>query len=376
MDNGTAAEANQMQGSQRPKRGATQAVNYRENLIRAYRRQKPQWVPIASGYPPMMWAEYDPGELENLMLTHPILFPGYKKGDVDPNNPYVPPDMIRGRPYTDAWGCVWETNYTGMVGAVRHHPLADWAAFEGYRAPDPEKTDGMRPVDWAALRESREQARRDDAIFGLGLPHGHTFLRIQDLRGYENFMCDMMDEEPRISELIAMVEAFNLELIRRFVALAPDIILIPEDLGMQTMPMISPALFRKFIKPSYLRITRPVKEAGIIVHEHSDGHILDLIDDLVDCGGDVINLQDLVNGLDNIQSRVKGRMAIDLDIDRQSVTVTGSPKDIDDHIREAVTKLGAPEGGLSLCYQPWPPTPIANIRAVFDAMEKYCTMWS
>jgi hypothetical protein len=99
---------------------------------------------------------------------------------------------------------------------------------------------------------------------------------------------------------------------------------------------------------------------------------MDLLDDLIMTGGDVINLQDLVNGIDNLAGYAKGRMSVDLDIDRQNITVCGTPRDIHDHIRECVVKLGSREGGLSLTYQPWPPVPIANLDAVFSAMEKYC----
>jgi len=196
------------------------------------------------------------------------------------------------------------------------------------------------------------------------------------LRGYQNFILDIMDDSPEVRILIGIVEKFNLELIKRFISLQPDMITIAEDLGMQSSPMISPDLFKKYIKPVYMKMTTPVKQAGIIVHEHSDGYIMDLMDDLIECGGDVINMQDLVNGINNLAKHVKGRIAIDLDIDRQSVTVDGTPKDIDAHIKECVVKLGSPEGGLSLCYQPWPPTPLANIQAVCDAMERYCTYYS
>jgi len=353
-------------------------MNYRENLMRAYRFQKPDWVPMATGIPPILWkdADYDPVELENLLLTHPKLFPGYKKGSVTPDNIYIPADMYKGVPYTDGWGCVWETSYTGMVGAVKTHALDDWSKFAAFKAPNPEVHNGMYAIDLKKIKADGEQAKRDGWIFACHLPHGHTFLRIQDLRGYTNFLYDMMDDDPRLHLLINMVETFNIELIKRYIALQPDMITIAEDLGMQNSPMISPDLFRRFIKPVYLKMTSPVKRAGIIVHEHSDGYIMDLMDDLIECGGDVINMQDLVNGIDNLAKHVKGRIAIDLDIDRQSVTVDGTPADIDAHIKECVVKLGSPEGGLSLCYQPWPPTPIENMRAVFDAMEKYTTCHS
>ncbi len=355
-------------------------MTHRENLIRAWRRQTPQWIPIGSGLPFLNWGSfgYDVDELEAVCMRHSILFPGYEKGTLAKNHAAVPelyPDLVAGQPYTDAWGCVWETVHTGMVGAVTRHPLSEWEGFdERYRSPDPDKTDGVRSLDWDALRLAAGQARQNGDLFGCGLPHGHTFLRVQDLRGYENFVLDMADEEPRIVRLLELVSDFNLELIRRFISLRPDFITIAEDLGMQNSPMLTPGDFAEYISPCYNKITRPVKEAGIIVHEHSDGYILPLMDEIISTGGDVINLQDLVNGVDEIARQLKGRISIDLDIDRQSVTVFGSSRDIDDHIRECVMKLGDKSGGLSLVYQPWPMTPAANMDAVFTAMEKYAVL--
>ena len=68
----------------------------------------------------------------------------------------------------------------------------------------------------------------------------------------------------------------------------------PEDLGMQVGPMLSPNDFRKFIKPVYQKLMAPARDAGCIVHMHSDGDIRLLADDLVEGGVQVINLQDLV----------------------------------------------------------------------------------
>jgi hypothetical protein len=95
------------------------------------------------------------------------------------------------------------------------------------------------------------------------------------------------------------------------------------------------------------------------------------LDDLIACGVTVINLQDRVNGIDEIRKRCKGRIAVDLDIDRQEVTRKGSPKDVEALIREAVEKLGSPRGGLSLVYDLYPGIPMRNVEAVMQAMEKY-----
>jgi len=95
------------------------------------------------------------------------------------------------------------------------------------------------------------------------------------------------------------------------------------------------------------------------------------VDDLLAAGVEALNLQDLVNDLDWIADRLKGRVCIDLDVDRQRVTVHGTPADVDALIRREVETLGAPEGGLTMIYGLYPGTPLANARAVAEAMHRY-----
>ena len=94
-------------------------------------------------------------------------------------------------------------------------------------------------------------------------------------------------------------------------------------------------------------------------------------DALIDGGADIINLQDLVNGIDYISKRFAGKSCVELDIDRQNITVFGTPKDIDNHIREAIKAIGRKEGGFMMIYGWYPGTPIENAAAIMDAMEKY-----
>jgi uroporphyrinogen decarboxylase len=348
----------------------------RENTLRAFRFQGPEHIPVRVSIPPQAWREYDPAEIEDIMLAHPFLFPGFRRGQVNPAAITFPPELRKDTPYRDGWGSVWQTPADGMYPAVVEHVLADWNRFADLRPPDPAHSDGMRPVDWAAVRHGVAETRRQGGLVWLGLPHGHTFLRLQDLRGYQNLVFDMADADPRLDQLVQMVADFNAEFARRCLELKPDIFGIPEDLGMQRTPMLSPALFRRYIKPVYQRLTAPARAVGILVHEHVDGCIVDLLEDLVEAGGDIINLQDRVNGIDTIARLLKGRVAIDLDIDRQHVTMTGSERDIDELIREPVLKLGSRAGGLALMYHAWHPTPPRCIRAVCAAMEKYCRHWA
>ena len=145
----------------------------------------------------------------------------------------------------------------------------------------------------------------------------------------------------------------------------------PEDLGMQNGPMLSPSHFRRYIKPSYQRLMKPARDKGLIVHMHSDGHLHDLIDDIIDGGVDVVNLLDLVNGIDWIADRFAGKTCVDLDIARQQITPFGTPAQIDDLVCSEIRKIGRREGGLILTFGLYPGTPVANVKALMDAMERY-----
>ncbi len=344
-------------------------MTQRENILKAIRFEKPDFIPMSFQISAASWNHYDPQALQDLMEAHRLLFPDFiRQATV---TPYYGLNQRKDEPYTDAWGCVWSTSEDGITGSVHGHPLSSWDSFSSYTPPDPEKTDGTYPVDWQGLGSHVRQQKVAGQLVCGGLPHGHTFLRLQDIRGYENLILDMMDERPELWKLVSMVEEFNHHFVLKWLELEPDMMSYPEDLGMQVGPMLSPESFRRFIRPVYEKLMKPARERGCIVHMHSDGDIRTLVDDLIGGGVEVINLQDLVNGIDWIEKKFAGRTCIDLDIDRQAITARGTPQQIDRLIREEVTRLGSREGGLMMVYGLYPGVPLENVEALMDAMEKY-----
>lgn len=347
----------------------------RRNILRAVHFQRPDYIPMIFHINESSWHHYPAAVLEDLIESHPFLFPGRDKSSARTELDYVIPERA-GKPFTDGWGCLWQTTMDGIVGTVTHHPLADWRDFDAYRAPDPEVDSGKGPIDWQAVASGIEAAKLAGQLASGGLRHGHTFQTLVDIRSYENLLFDMADGEPRLDRLIEMVSDFNLAIVRRYIAAGAEWMSYPEDLGMQNGPMISPAYFRRYIKPVYARLIAPAQEAGCIVHMHSDGYIGDLIDDILDAGVHVMNLQDLVNGIDWIRDKLAGKICIDLDIDRQHITPRASVRQIDSLIREEVEKLGSPKGGLMMIYGLYPGVRLENIKALADAMERYATYYS
>ncbi len=346
----------------------------RENILRAIRFERPDCIPMRFHVNAACWHHYDQSALQDLMDAHPTLFPNFTRQENI--TPQYELNQRKDAPYADPWGCIWETSDDGITGAVTGHPLLDWDSLADYTPPAPETTDGTYPIDWQSIAARVKQQKQEGQFVVGGLPHGHTFLRLQDIRGYENLIFDMVDERPELSHLIGLVEAFNLQFVMRWLALEPDMMSYPEDLGMQVGPMLSPSHFNTYIKPAYQRLMRPARERGCIVHMHSDGDIRTLAEDLIDGGVDVINLQDLVNGIDWIAETFAGRTCIDLDIDRQAITARGTPEQIDNLIRKEVTTLGNKAGGLMMLYGLYPGVPLENVEALMNAMAKYSTYYS
>ncbi len=345
-------------------------MNNRDNTLRAVRFDAPERIPISFSISPACREHYPQDALGELMAAHPLLFPAFEKSDAH-STPEYAPWRRAGEPYTDSWGCVWETTQNGITGSVVRHALPDWPLFRDYRPPSPDEHNGWSAVNWKNIRESIAKSKKNGRLARGQLRHGHTFMTLMYLRGYENLIFDMCDEHPQLPALIEMIEEFNIGLVERFLESGIEWMGYPEDLGMQQSPMLSPELFRRYIKPSYKRLVAPARQAGCVIHMHSDGRIRELVDDLVDVGIDVLNLQDLVNGIEWIRANLKGRICIDLDIDRQRITRFGTPAQIDDHVRNAVAQLGSPDGGLMLTYGLYPGVPLENIAALMDAMERH-----
>ena len=349
--------------------------NEHENLLRTVRFEKPDYIPMDFHINAACWHHYPQAELHQLISSHPMLFPQFENS-AQKEFPEYEPWQRAGEPYTDAWGCVWQTTEDGIVGTVTKHPLQTWENFDRYTPPDSDKNLRLGPADWIQVAKKSRTPRAVGRLDNDSLQHGHTFQTLVDIRGYENLICDMADDEPRLHSLIKMVEEFNSEIVRRYIELGAQWLGFPEDLGMQSGPMLSPQHFRKYIKPVYRRLMAPARQAGCIVHFHSDGDIRALTDDIIECGVDIINPQDLVNGIDWIKENLAGRICIDLDIDRQKITRFGTPAEIDALIREEVEKLSRKQGGLMMIYGLYPGVPLQNVKALMDAMERYSTYYS
>ncbi len=346
----------------------------RENTLRNARFQRPEWIPAAVHINDAAWDMYRE-DMEEVCVRFPEFFPHVKKGWRDYASYVFAPAYRVNEPFTDAWGCVWKTSTNGIEGVVSNAPIANWTDLDGYCVPDANIQFDRNPADWDAIAADIAQAKARGDVTAGGVPHGFLFLRTTYLRGFENAMIDYAMDEPDMYRLIDLLVRHNRVLVDRYLRLGVDIMEFADDLGSQTSTFLSPATFRKFIAPAYQALMEPCKAANVLVALHSDGKTLGILEEQVRSGVDIVNPQDLCNGIDNIARVIKGRACIRLDIDRQTVLPYGSASDIDNLIREEVMKLGSPEGGLEFIAGIYPPTPPKNVEALCSALRKYRRFW-
>ena len=115
-------------------------ITSRERVTKALRFEHPDRAPrdlwTLPGIPMRR-----PEALAAMQAAYPSDFTG-------PDFNYGPADRATGVPnqvgsYVDEWGCGWEVAEAGVIGEVKHAPLADWAALATYQPPW-EMLDGCR----------------------------------------------------------------------------------------------------------------------------------------------------------------------------------------------------------------------------------------
>lgn len=307
-------------------------------------------------------------DLEDIIVDYPFIFGYYKKG----LHRFVKISDYhkKGKYNTDNWGCVWYNSHGGYEGQVVEHPIASYDALKEYEPPDPLKYTERGKQHWRGKKIALWWLRRKNRLTaGSG---ERLFDRLYFLRGFNNLMVDFARDDPNLPKLIKMLEEHELKMVKKWLTYNVDIVNFHTDIGTQSRLMIRPEKFRQYIKPMFKSIFQTCRKAGSHVYLSSDGHLLEIVDDLIECGVSVHDPQARANTLEGIKKHYKGKMCVDLDLDRQLFPFA-SPDEIKEHIYKAVELLNSPEGGFMMKAEISDMNvPLENIRAICDAFMETC----
>jgi len=355
--------------SEKPKDTRTAAQRYRDTLLMKGTGEVIIWC----GFSVATWIRYG-DKLIDLIEKHPALDMWRPERGTDYSK-WPGPANRAGEQYLDNWGCLWHCARDGMEGQILSHPLSDIRRLRNYKAPDPLLYTERGTHDWGQfVRNCSTSRARGDPV---GIAGERFFERVHFLRGMEDALTDMAMEAPEIQEIVDLVLDYNLRYLRHALELGSpvDLVGFGDDWGCQDRCMISPATFRRYFKPGYTKMYALCKQYGALTTQHSDGYTVDLWDEFLEAGLTAFNMQANCVGVETIEKRLKGKMCIIADIDRQYILPRGTPDQVREHIKEVITRLGSPNGGLVIRADMYPDVPMENLAALLQAIEDYQYYW-
>ncbi len=266
----------------------------------------------------------------------------------------------------DDWGVKWEASdeKTG-AGVATEHPIKGPQDIENFSFPDPDEPGLMN----RAVRLIKEVDRSRTLVFGdngWGL-----FERSWLLVGMDKLLMWMYDYPDAVHSLIAKIKNVKIRLSQRLIdEVGVDGIRYGDDWGGESALMMGPQLWRKFIKPHQKRLYEVCKEKGLYAMQHADGHIEEIIPDLVDMGLDILNpVQPECNDVAKIGEQYGDKLSFHGAIGSR-ILDRGTPENIDEEVKTRIEQLGASGG-----YIPAPAHaqsyPEKNIKAFREAVIKY-----
>jgi uroporphyrinogen decarboxylase len=191
---------------------------------------------------------------------------------------YANPDEFGDRA-KDEFGVVWTTSHIDR-GAPIIHPLKD-ATLDGYTFPDTRAAYRFEHLD-AWCRQQKGHFR----ILWVG----DLWERATFMRGMQELLLDVALNPTFVEELLDRLTAHVLTTmeihLERFEF---ESIAVSDDYGVQKSMVMSPAHWRKLVKPRLKKIYGRAKKAGRSVFHHTCGHVAPIIPDLIEIGLDILH---------------------------------------------------------------------------------------
>jgi len=154
------------------------------------------------------------------------------------------------------------------------------------------------------------------------------FWQLREWLGFEKLCMMFYDDPGFVREMVRFWEDFVAALLERaFGLFVPDEVYLSEDMAFKGFSMISPAMAREFLLPTYRRWGRLVREAGVPVFSmDSDGFIGELIPIWMEAGINVVDPIEVAAGNDiaDFRARFAKGIAFRGGVDKRAIAKGGA----------------------------------------------------
>jgi uroporphyrinogen decarboxylase len=195
------------------------------------------------------------------------------------------------------------------------------------------------------------------------------------LRGMEQLLEDFVFRPEMASALLDRVTEIRCDYVEALVSMGIDVIILGDDIATQLGMMMSPAMWRRWLKPRLSQVIKAARKLKpeILVFYHSDGNPSAVIPDLIEIGVNILNpIQPECMDPASLKLKYGDQLAFWGTMGTQTTFPFGKPEDIRAVVRQRMEKVGQ-GGGLLLgpTHMLEPDVPWENIAAFFEAVEEF-----
>jgi uroporphyrinogen decarboxylase len=291
----------------------------KERVIRAIEFRKPDRVPI------LFWNR---DQTEGDVMVYHLTLGKQGDGSVNAWDWSV-----------NEWGYRLEKLNDGTMG----HPVEPF--YRELPLPDEIKTPALREEErMSEVPRFFDLCKDRYRLASLDLS-GFTVYTL--LRGFENAMQDFLLNPEGFGILMDRIMDFESAIMQIAARYGFDGIHFADDWGTQSGLMISPELWRDLFKSRYARQFSLAHELGIHTWFHCCGDFLPIMEDLHEIGVDVLNIsQPNANDIAEAGRRLRGRQCFMVPISYQTVSIKGTPEEIQSEARSLYDHLSDTAGGF------------------------------
>lgn len=349
-------------------------MNPRENALAAMRRENPDHVPFLLSFTPPMYELFvektgaeNPAEFWDFDARGTYFRNPPEKGDY---GPYLPDDLPEGT-WIDEWGIA------NVPGSMFHfskmvHPLRNAQSVDDIL--DFPLPDFTKEACWKDI-ESEVSAYHARGYAVAGSLEMTIFEISWYLRGMEDLMSDMLQYPEMAEVLLDRITDLRAFQARTFAQFGADVLSLGDDISMQTGMLMSPRMWRKWLKPRLAEVIEAAKtiRPDILVQYHTDGDCRAVIPELIEVGVDILNpIQPECMDPVAIKNEYGDRLSFSGTIGTQSTMPHGTPEDVRAAVKKMIETVGV-GGGLFLAptHVIEPDVPWENVVAFIDAAREF-----
>lgn len=268
---------------------------------------------------------------------------------------------------TDAWGVTWEKRIFGVTGIPCRRPLEEPEALADYVPP---KKAPLCGPEFDLLKSYYDKLAGGGYYTSHGC--GGVYERLIALCGDENALCGIALEEEHIEKIADMIAEHSRSHAECAVKLGVDGISMGDDYGAERRLLMSPAMWRRFIKPRLSYILEPAVKAGLDIHFHSCGYIWDILEDLRELGVNSIWPQLPAYNMEKLATRCRELgLAVAIHTDRANTMTYGTPAQVRELVLREYETFRMADGGSWFYVEADNGFPFENLEALVETIARW-----